>query len=327
MRGPRVLITGAGGFVGIPTTQALLDRGFEVVALDNFSNSDPARLGALGQPPRLRVHQVDIRDHGAVARAVGSDPLWGVIHLAALHFIPYCVSHPGETLAVNVIGLQNLLDSLDSSPVERFLFASTAAVYRPSLRPHKETDPTEPTDVYGASKLLGEQLVRIWAIRRGQSSTTIVRLFNVVGPGDTNPHVLHDIIKFLRYGNQLRLGNLMSRRDYIYVEDVASIIVQLLVTGSEGVVNLGTGQSLSVAELVDRLRLIMARNLVVTTDPVKVRKTDRLNLQAATGRLRALLPDLSLTSLDEGLSRHLMTEGLLPDSGLLLRDRQEIGRH
>jgi UDP-glucose 4-epimerase len=306
----RVLVTGAAGFVGVPTIRALLDHGFEVVVLDNFSVGNPARLEGLGEPDRLEVHRVDLRDFDAVAEAVASARPWGVVHLAAIHFIPYCVAHPRETLAVNVLGLQHLLDALDDSAVRRFLFASSAAVYAPSLQPHDENDPTEPMDVYGASKLVGEQLVRLWSERCNGREAVIARLFNVVGPGETNAHVLSDIVRSLREGDEVRLGNVSSRRDYIHVNDVASVLVQLLTSNAAGIVNVGTGLSWSVSDLVENLRVISDRDLFITIDPAKVRHSDRPNLQASTARLLRILPGLSLTSLDDGL-RDLLAEQAL----------------
>src|SRR5919106_366227 len=246
----RVLVTGAAGFVGIPVTKALLDRGFEVVAFDNFSVGSRERLEeALDGRPGSIV-EADLRDAEAVKRAVAEAAPWGVIHLAALHFIPYCVAHPAEAVAVNVAGTQHLLDALLEAEPQRLVFASTADVYEPAETAHEETHPVGPVNVYGATKLMGEQLVGFHRERQPELETVVARMFNVYGPGETNPHVMPPIFDQLQTSRTLSLGNLTPRRDYIYVEDMAAAIVGLLAGAPAGTtVNVGTGVSTSVNAL------------------------------------------------------------------------------
>jgi UDP-glucose 4-epimerase len=97
-------VTGAAGFIGVPLVRELLRRGIEVIALDNFSVGSRNRLEALGQTGSLSIAEVDLRDRNATRSAVIRADPWGVVHLAALHFIPYCESHPAEALGVNVVG-------------------------------------------------------------------------------------------------------------------------------------------------------------------------------------------------------------------------------
>jgi len=194
-----------------------------------------------------------------LVRAVVADVRPAVVfHLAAIHFIPYCVAHPSETLLVNVVGTQLLLDALAAVPDARLVFASTADVYAPSDRPHREDDPVATTNVYGASKRFCEDLFAV--ARRQDPSRRIVaaRFFNVFGPGETNPHVLPDILGALRGGSVLRLGDLEPRRDYVHVRDVAEALVRLAAyDGPEAVFNVGTGIGTSVRDLVDTLSEVL----------------------------------------------------------------------
>jgi len=123
-----------------------------------------------------------------------------------------------------------------------------------------------------------------------------VRLFNVVGPGETNPHVLPEIIKQLKAGTRvLRLGNTHPKRDYIDVRDVADgFIAAALKTraneaqASPTIVNLGSGKSYSVRELLDRLSMLVGFNIDVEVDAARVRAVDRLNLLSDNSRMRTL---------------------------------------
>ena len=130
----------------------------------------------------------------------------------------------------NVHGTVNLLCA--APPGTRFVFASSGAVYKPDDKPHVEDDATlGPSDVYGYTKLHGEHYVKYFAAQR-VSRAVVVRLFNVVGPGETNPHLLPEIIAQLKAGRTtLRLGNMSPKRDYIHVRDAAS---RLRRRGAEG---------------------------------------------------------------------------------------------
>lgn len=304
-----VLVTGAAGFVGVPTVQRLLEAGQPVVALDNYAVAGPDALAALAESPLLEVVEADVRDADALRDVCRQWAPKVVIHLAAMHFIPYCNAHPDETLAVNTVGLQNMLLAIEDPHEARFVFTSTGAIYTPALDPHREDSPALPMDVYGASKLVGEWLLEFQRAKTPGFSPRVARLFNVYGPGETNRHVLPDILGHTRRGDDLPLGNVEPKRDYVYVDDVADVLVGLL-DGPEppGPVNVGTGSSYSVVELVDTLRGITGRPLRILTDPERVRKSDRPNLQADTSRLRELFPWYMPISLEEGLRRTLAAE-------------------
>jgi UDP-glucose 4-epimerase len=312
-----VLVTGGAGFVGLPTTAALLSAGLDVAVVDNFERGGRTELERLGTTGRetsgtLRVFEANICDHDAVREIVQKTRPWGVVHLAAVHFIPYCRTHPAETLAINVSGLQGLLDAVNTVDVARLVFVSTVDIYQPSASPHQEDDPTGPSNIYGSSKLMGETLVKLWRSEGAATEPVVARLSNVYGPGETNPHVLPDICRYLHDSDTLPLGNIYPRRDYIYVDDVASNLVALLTSEAIDVtVNVSTGQSHSVKDLVAVLRRLTGRNLVIEVDENKVRATDRPILDVDVSRLKNLFSEYKPIGLDEGLRFLLKSENLL----------------
>jgi UDP-glucose 4-epimerase len=159
---------------------------------------------------------------------------------------------------------------------------------------------------------MGEWLVHLWKTNGAAADIVVVRLFNVYGPGETNAHVIPDILAMLRKQNRLHLGNLTTRRDYVYVDDVADILVQLLrIEGLNSTVNLGTGKSWRVEELVTAMGTITGRPLQVETDPRRLRPSDRKNLQADISHLQSLIPQFVPRSLNEGLGELLSAEGFL----------------
>lgn len=307
--GARVLVTGGAGFIGVPVVRRLLEAGWRVAVLDNFNRRGAEALGSAGSD--IEIMEVDLRDPAGVMGAVVEWRPACCVHLAALHFIPYCLAHPSETLAVNVLGTQHVLDALSDlrQPVP-VLFTSTADVYQPDLAPHHESSPVGPDNVYGLSKYTGERLVAQYSLRTG-APAVIVRLFNVYGPGETNPHLVPTIIEQLHLGNRIRLGNLDARRDYVFVEDVADALASLSVSPPAGLVmNVGTGQSHSAHRILEQLGALTGRPIEVDPDPARMRPSDRPNLQADISLLQRTLPNLSPVGLEEGLRRLVAAEGL-----------------
>jgi len=282
----RILVTGGDGYVGRALCR-LLAHEHEVRVLDllRYGHSRP-------HDPALDAVELvhgDIRVGTSVREAVTSFAPEALIHLAAIHYIPECEGDPELAVATNVLGTVNLLQYCP--PTCRFVFASSGAVYSPELTPHVEDrSPLGPLDVYGLTKLQGEEYTRYFAAQRGFPAV-VVRLFNVVGPGETNPHVLPEIVAQLKAGRSvLHLGNLDPRRDYIHVDDAAAgfaatALQGAVLPGASVTVNLGTGTTASVYELVTELAAISGVPIQIETDAARLRKVDRPFLAADTARI------------------------------------------
>jgi UDP-glucose 4-epimerase len=228
------------------------------------------------------LHEVDIRDSEQLAETLRAFRPTAVAHLAALHYIPAVDDAPELADAINVGGTRNLLAALEPNPPERLVFASTAAVYPNVESSLHESLPAAPIDLYGRTKLEGERLVDEFSRRTG-TRCVAARLFNVIGPRETNPHVLPEIVGQLLGGaEELELGNLTPRRDFTDVRDVAPAFARLLLGAPPGfsVFNVGSGRAVSVAGIVAECEAILGRTIPVRQTPERIRPVERPTLLA-----------------------------------------------
>ena len=289
------LVTGACGFVGSRLVARLVEAGEDVVAVDDLSVGSAESL-----PPGVTLAQADVRDTGALTGLIASHRPGTVFHLAAIHFVPACNADPPTALSVNVVGTQSLLTALERARLPHALvLASTGAVYEPATAAHHETSPLAPDDVYGHSKLWSEQAIRLWE-RRTRVACGVARLFNVVGPGETNSHLVPEILDQAAAGDELRLGNLDSRRDFVYVDDVATGLHAL--AGHAATVNLGSGEAVDGHAVVDEIARALGRELRVITDPARLRPSDRPVLLSDPSLARELLGWTAATPLRDALA-------------------------
>jgi UDP-glucose 4-epimerase len=206
------------------------------------------------------------------------------------------------------MGTKNLLEVCNNA--EWFLFASSAAVYPPVSEPLTE-DMYGPIDIYGKTKLIGEDLVRLYR----KNNAIIARIFNVYGPNDTNPHVIPEIINQVKRGRRkIELGNLGPKRDYIHVNDICEAIIALLKHGKSGIYNIGTGKEYSVKDIVDLVSKILGKELQVVQVKERIRKVERMHLLADINKIydeTGWKPEIELK---EGLKRlinHVKQKGEL----------------
>ena len=297
----RYLVTGGCGFVGSALVRRLLAEPCEVVVVDDLSRGSVENLGP--DQDRVRVIEQDVTQ--SLRRIFSSFQPHAVIHLAALHFIPDCDADPARCLRVNVDGTRSVLEAASalSDPVSLVL-ASSAAVYAPADGPHREQeDSLGPVDVYGYSKLWAEELAAGFAARTG-TAVGIARLFNVFGPGETNAHFIPSLISQMKAGESVRLGNLSSKRDYVFVDDVADALLRLARYGLDGqsaTVNVGSGRAYSGNEVVEALAGLAEAGVAPVTDPSRLRPVDRPVLLADPTLAQKLLDWTPRTSLIEGL--------------------------
>jgi UDP-glucose 4-epimerase len=304
MKQPRMLVTGGNGYVGRQLTRRLRRSGDVAVA-------DSLRYGPWRFTPEeragLQLHRCDIREPGDVAQVMEDVQPDITVHLAALHYIPECEEQPALAVDTNVLGTLNLL--LACPPGSRFVLASTGAVYGPDETPHhEERSALAPSDVYGFTKLHAEHYVRTIAAKRGLRAV-IVRLFNVVGPGETNPHMLPELVAQLKAGRRVvDLGNMTPQRDYIGVNEAARgfeavALGEAVAPGETAVVNLGTSHTYSVTEVVEKLRRVSGIDFTVRQDQSRIRAVDRPVLCADNRRISELFGWTPQQTLDDVLAQ------------------------
>ncbi|RAV15173.1 epimerase [Mycolicibacterium sp. GF69] len=310
----RIMITGGAGFVGKQLVQILRERS-ELLVADLLRYGTPDWL--TGELDGFAFRRIDIRDAAQTRELIEQFTPDVIVHLAAIHYIPECDEDPANAVATNVAGTVNLLSACPEGT--RFVFASSGAVYQPDEAAHRELESVvAPADIYGFTKQHGEDYLRKLAATRGLAGV-IVRLFNVIGPGETNPHLLPAIVAQLRDNPEvIYLGNTWPKRDYIDVLDAAEGFAAAALgaspaPGSCDVVNLASGQQYSVNEIVERLKAVSGLDFEVRQDERRVRAVDRPFLGADIARIRDRFDWTPKRGLDETLKRMWDNPDFLPE--------------
>jgi UDP-glucose 4-epimerase len=309
------VVTGAAGFLGSHVVERLLLQQVPVIGVDNLSTGKWQFLAPFATHPNFKFACQDIRDEAALTELFRRERPAAVVHLAALHFIPAAMRNPALTISLNVHGTQCVLSACREADVLRFWFASTADVYPASEKPHHESTAPGPFNIYGLTKWMGERLIQLESTANPKRHFVVGRLFNLYGPHETNPHILPEIIAQIRNGGSrvLRLGNVTPKRDLVPVVDAARAVIEMVEKSNPGVttVNVGTGVSVSMKEVVERISTLTGKPLTVETDPSKVRPVERPYLQADVGALRSMIGWAPHADLSRGLGELLRVEGVI----------------
>jgi UDP-glucose 4-epimerase len=249
----RVVVTGGAGFVGSHVVDAFLDRGDEVVALDDLSTGSREHL-----PETAKLVELDVADGEALHAALTEAAPDVICHLAAQASVTVSVSNPDLDFASNVRGTFNVCRSAAELGAQ-VVFASTGgAIYGNGVPvPTPETQVPEPLAPYGASKLAGEAFVGAQARYDGLPNV-VLRLGNVYGPRQ-NPHGEAGVVAIfsdrLRRGEQpVVYGHGEPTRDYVHVRDVARAFTLAADGKKAGTFNIGRGEEVTVLELLDAVQ-------------------------------------------------------------------------
>jgi UDP-glucose 4-epimerase len=307
----RVIVTGGAGFIGSALVPELIKHGYDVYVIDNLSFGKRDLLDI----PDDRFIVADITDRNVMTEQITKiDPHW-LIHLAAIHFIPYCNQNPYESANINIQGTINILDAAkQTKSLEKVLFASTAAVYPISDTPTSETFTINPLDIYGLSKMTGERLMNEFYLDT-KIPSLVCRFFNAFGPRETNPHLIPEIHRQVVSGKRkIQLGNLEPKRDFIHTSDMSLALKLLLEKFDTGIdtFNIGSGSEYSVTEVVQAFERAIGESIEIEIDPERVRKVERQHLCADIGKLSNFLNWKPAVSLDSGIQK-LIDE---PDTAL-----------
>ncbi len=295
----KIIVTGGAGFIGSAIIKHLNDERHEVFVIDNLSFGSRDFIDIDDN----HFFNIDILERDQLMSIFTEiEPDW-VLHLAAIHFIPYCNQHPFEAANINIQGTINVFDVCKKlQNLERLFFASTAAVYPISDHSVDENHELRPLDIYGLSKLTGERLAREFHLETGVS-TVVCRFFNAFGPNETNPHLIPEIQEQINAGKRtIQLGNLEPKRDFIHTYDMARAVISLLKSDiNYDVFNLGRGIEYSVREIVEAFERELGENISIDQDPSRMRKTDRMHLLANVNKLKNAIGWEPEWNIDQGV--------------------------
>ncbi len=285
-----VLVTGGAGYIGTHVGAALMEAGYRIVILDDFSNSVPQavdRLNGLG-PGNADIVEGDIRDEAVLDGIFSAERFIGVIHLAGLKAVGESVANPIRYYDVNVGGALRLVNAMVRNRVARLIFSSTATVYGdPSTLPVAEDADLRPEHPYGRSKLMVERILQDVAIAQPWMRIMSLRYFNPAGahpsgrigedpkgvPNNLLPYIAQTAVGALDevtvFGNDWPTPDGTGIRDYLHVMDVAeghvAALSHLVGGGGESgynlAINLGSGRGTSVLEVIRTFSEVIGRDI------------------------------------------------------------------
>ena len=303
----KVLVTGAGGFIGSHLTEELVRQGEEIRAFVRYNSRD--ERGLLEDLPKEVQNQIevvpgDLKDPEGVKKAVKGCSK--VFHLGALIAIPYSYIHPFDFIQTNILGTAHLINAcLDEGRLERVIHTSTSEVYGTAQYiPIDEKHPLQAQSPYAASKIAADKLAESYYLSFGLPITTL-RPFNTFGPRQSLRAIIPTILSQAIYDKKIRLGNIKPRRDFLFVKDTVKGFIQL--GKCEGVVgkviNIGTGTDLSIEELVKKILGLMGKQRKIEVEKRRIRpeKSEVMQLLSDTRLAKKLFKWAPRYTLEEGL--------------------------
>ncbi|MDQ1248207.1 MAG: UDP-glucose 4-epimerase [Actinomycetota bacterium] len=324
------LVTGGAGYIGSHVVRALQADGQRVVVVDDLSTGIAERV-----PHRAQLEVFSVLETRELAQVMHDLHVTGVVHLAAKKAAGESVNEPVEYHNENTGGVISLLTAMAAAEVRRLVYSSSAAVYGEPVddNPLTEASPTNPTNPYGSSKLIGEMMIRDSAPALGLSWAGL-RYFNVAGAGapdlsDTSANNLIPMLLRARaagrpakiFGSDYPTPDGTCIRDYIHVSDLADAHVAAcrLVTdeapGSGVILNIGTGRGSSVREVIESMSLALGDQLVAEEAPR--RDGDPSVVQADPSRAAEALGWRSSLGLDDMTASAVAGMGWLESHGYL----------
>ncbi len=308
LTGARALVTGAGGFIGSHVVELLVRRGAAVTAFMHYRGTPTTGAMAYLEPSVLaavRLVQGDIRDAEAVDEAVAGQD--AVLHLAASISVPYSFVRPRDVLDTNTVGTYNVLAAARRCRPGRVVVVSSSEVYGTAQYvPIDEGHPLVGQSPYAASKIAAEKLAESFHRAFGVAAV-VARPFNAYGPRQTTRAVIPVVLAQAIAGRPVRLGSLSPRRDFTYVTDTAAGLVAAAEADAAvgSVFNLGSGQDISIGELVDLVGEVLGRPVAIEHEAERERPpaSEVMQLKADASRARAILGWRATVPLREGLRR------------------------
>jgi UDP-glucuronate 4-epimerase len=306
-QGKTILVTGAAGFIGSHSAEALIDLGYKVVGVDNFCDFYDRKwkemnLRSVG--PGIDVEEIDITDGAAIDRLVALAKPAAILHLAAMAGVRPSIEQPAYYARVNVEGTTHLLQAAVKHKVGKFLFASSSSVYgNMSKVPFQEEDAGyEPVSPYAATKRAGELLCyTFWHLYK--MPTACLRFFTVYGPRQRPDLAIHKFTRLISRGEKVPFfGDGTTSRDYTFVEDtVAGIMGALEHCDRYRVYNLGGSTPVTLKHLVEELERAVGKPAILDKKPMQPGDVERT--YADLTRSRAELGYEPKVTLAEGLRR------------------------
>ncbi|MBI5836743.1 MAG: GDP-mannose 4,6-dehydratase [Candidatus Eisenbacteria bacterium] len=308
-KGRRVLVTGAGGFIGSHLVERLVREGARVTAFVHYnSRSDWGNLEFCTPEVKraLRVVAGELTDPRSVFEAMEDQQT--VFHLGALIAIPYSYSAPASYVSVNVQGTVNVLEAARRLEVERVVHTSTSETYGTARYvPMDEEHPLQGQSPYSASKIGADKIAESYHLSFGLPVAT-VRPFNAYGPRQSARAIIPTILTQMLTGRaRLRLGSLKPIRDFTYVEDTVDGFLRAAQAARAvgTVVNLGSGKGVSIGELVKRAAKVCGAKVELVEDKQRVRPgaSEVMRLVCDNRKALRVLGWKPRVTLDDGLHR------------------------
>lgn len=279
----RILVTGASGFIGSALCPALRLKNHEVETLQSRDG--------------------DIADATTLER-IG--PVQHVIHLAGRTFVPDSWKEPAAFQKTNVLGTANVLEFCRTRGA-RLTFVSAYLYGAPERLPVSEDCTPRPNNPYAMSKHLAEQVCEFYTKQYGVA-VTVIRPFNIFGPGQKAHFLIPHIVRQVREGRSIQVKDLEPRRDYLYIDDMVDALVRTLGAPSGyNVVNIGSGTSVSVRELIYTIQSVAGTALQVISEG-ETRHNEITDVYADIGQARLLLRWSPKLSLKQGIKKMMLQE-------------------
>ncbi len=304
----KVLVTGAGGFIGSHLTETLVRLGADVRAFVRYNSRNQAGyIDTFPQEIRknIEIYSGDLKDPDAVRSAVKGRDI--VFHLGALIAIPYSYVNPMDYVQTNVAGTANVLNACLKDNVDRLIHTSTSEVYgNMHYAPMDEKHPISGKSPYAASKISADRMALSYK-HAFDMNVSVVRPFNTFGPRQSMRAVIPTIITQVLKNDEIRLGALYPTRDFNFIANTVSAF--LAMASSEKaigeVINFGSGREVSIQELCDIIMNIMDRHIPISQEAVRMRpsgsEVNRLNCDCQ--KAKTLLGWEPAVSLEEGLAK------------------------